>query len=284
MRETVKSIKSTFLNLPLSKGKSFGKPLIYNIMRKLFISFLGIIMLFGCSSNNPIDTPTVPTTFVFPKSVDIKRNVIVETYNIAYFGNKIDKIVSGSYKQVFTYTGNLITKIDGFDGSNKQYSEEFIYQSNKLKESIYIEYTNNVISSKYKSTYDYITTNAVDVKNYEVNIATGIETYYNTEKRTFFNGNITKLEGGWENSVRSYEYDTNASPFKNVLGFDMLVVSNLILVDYNYINVCANNVIKEVSTGINNNYTLLTTNFYSTNGNLIEAVKSSVNSNAKFNY
>lgn len=241
-------------------------------------------MLFSCSSNNPIDTPTVPTTLVFPKSVDIKINNIVEVYNITYLDNKIVQIVSGNYKQVFTYTGNLITKIEGFDGVNKQHSQDFIYQSNKLMETIYYEYTNNSISSKYKETYNYITSSIVDVKNYEVNITTGIETYNNTEKRTFLNGNITKLEGGWENSVRSYEYDSNPSPFKNVLGFDMLVVSNLILVDYNYIPASANNVIKEISTGNNNNYTLLTTNNFSTNGNLIEAIKSSVSSNAKYYY
>ena len=253
-------------------------------MRKLFISFLGIFMLFGCSSNNPADTTSVPTTFVFPKSVDIMKNSTLEIYNISYLGNKIDKIVSGNYKQVFTYTGNLITKIEGFVGLNKQYSQDFIYQSNKLMGSIYFEYTNNAITSKHKETYIYLTSSVVDVKNYEVNITTGIETYNNTEKRTFFNGNITKLEGGWENSVRSYEYDTNASPFKNVLGFDMLVVSNLILVDYNYIPASANNVIKEISIGNNNNYTLLTTNNFSTNGNLIEAIKSSVSSNAKYYY
>jgi hypothetical protein len=243
-----------------------------------------IVFMFGCSSNNSVDTQLVPINFIFPKSVEIRKNNSVEIYNIYYLGNKIDKIVCGDYKQVFTYNGNLITKIDGFVGSNKQHSHNFIYQNNKLIESIYFEYANNIISSKFKENYNYLSSSIVDVKNYGFNIITGIEIYYNTEKRTIFNGNITKLEVGWENSVRTYDYDTNASPFKNVLGFDLLAVSNLMLVDNNFINPFSNNIIKETSVGINNNYTSLSINNYTSNGNLIRVEKNSVNSSATFTY
>lgn len=248
-----------------------------------FALLLAITSTF-CSKEGETNLPT--ETYILPKTVEIKDNNIPEISNISYDTNKIVQITNGTYKRVFTYSGNLIIKIEGTIDTKYQSVEEFTYQNDKLTMAIYYEYNSGVLYSKYKEIYSYTTNNTVDVKNYEVNITSGVETFANTEKRTLLNGNITKLEGGWENSVRTYEYDQKPSPFSNILGFDKLVVYNLTLGDFDSISASTNNKVKETSIGgINNTWTLLTTYIYNINNYPIEVKNNDNNSYyAKYSY
>lgn len=242
-----------------------------------------VITSISCSKEEETILPA--ETYILPKTVEVKDNNTSEISNITYDKNKIVQITNGAYKRVFTYSGNLIVKIEGIIDSKYQSIEEFTYQNDKLTMSVYYEYNSGVLYSKYKETYIYIDNNTVDVKNYEINISTGIETYSNTEKRTLLNGNITKLEGGWENSVRTYEYDQKPSPFNNILGFDKLVVYNLTIGDYNSISASANNIVKEISIGdTNNTWTLLTTYIYNLSYYPIEVKNNNTNYYTKYSY
>jgi len=133
------------------KENPLKKTINFNIMRKIFISFLGIIMLFSCSTNNPVDAPeTVPLaptalTGSLTTNSQITLNWTDNSTNEAGF--KIErKVGSGNYLQIASVNSDITGYLDNglslstsysyrvlaFNsvGSSSTYSNEFSITTN----------------------------------------------------------------------------------------------------------------------------------------------------------
>ena len=109
-------------------------------IRILMLSLIGFIFFSSCSSDSDSSNSTSqnldPNT-ILPKKI-INEGGFGVTYEFFYNQNKIDyikistEIVDGIIEFVFTYTGNLITKIQTVSGGQESEHLDFTYQNNKL--------------------------------------------------------------------------------------------------------------------------------------------------------
>ena len=178
------------------------------------LSILGLILFNSCSSDSDSNTPTSqnldPNT-ILPKKI-IKEGIYGDgTYEFFYNQNKIDYIkfsiaeadVPGSVDYVFTYTGNLITKIETVSGGLLSERLDFTYQNNKLVNK---KYTYGITTTEvFELDYVYNSNNTISV------LADGIlkTTYTLSEDQSY----ILKKEQANINYS-----EVSSSPFKNILG------------------------------------------------------------------
>lgn len=155
-----------------------------------------------------------------------------ETYtiNFHYNGNKLSHYIAGDgFETEFTYSGDKITKIEGFDNGDLVNENIYEYHSNgKLAKHIEIDY----YDGDAHGTKTLFTHN--DNGTISVQFFTGDDTAQTTESGTatvnIVNGNIESVavvsEDGdeWE---RTYTYDNKHNPFRNVTSVETLVLSDL---------------------------------------------------------
>ena len=184
------------------------------------ILLLGVLALNSCSANNETETQLTPTILVKKKIITYSANDVV-TINYKYDGNKIiSRSTDGGFIATYTYTGNVITKIEERVNDKFQRSYDYIYLNGKVAKEI--QKDNLETDSR---TYTY---NANGTVSY-VRTRTGGES--TTGLLTFENGNLVKNEefyGGQYPSTSTYifGYDTKNNPFKNLLGFNLLFDTN----------------------------------------------------------
>lgn len=214
-------------------------------MKKLLYLFsASLLVLISCSKGDePRDTTS--QNLILPKKIAVVfQNESILTYN----GNKIVQSVSGTYKTVYTYTGDLITKQEKFAGNNIDYKEEYSYENDKLKTSL-ITGSSGGQTFKRKKVYTHNSDGTVDYKYYNIDVTTGVETLGDSGKLTILSGNIVKIEEG-TTFVSTIEYDSKNNATKNILGFDKLMEEEL----------SANNIMK--NTYISNGGTIPSVNTY----------------------
>ena len=186
-------------------------------IRFLMLSILGLILFSSCSSDSDSSNSTSqnldPNT-ILPKKI-INEGGFGVTYEFFYNQNKIDyikistEIVDGFEEYVFTYTGNLITKIQIVSGGQESEHLDFTYQNNKLVNKKYTYYITNGsgITTTEVSELDYVynSNNTISV------LADGVlkTTYTLSEDQS----NILKKD----QAFIDYSY-ISSSPFKNILG------------------------------------------------------------------
>ncbi|HSD14888.1 MAG TPA: hypothetical protein VLB74_09595 [Flavobacterium sp.] len=147
------------------------------------------------------------------------------TQDYYYDGNKLTRMVSsdGSYFK-YTYTGELITKIEFF-------------QNNVLEEVNFLEYNNDneLIARKqirgntgYKVVYTYNNDGTISISAYTGD-SVNQDTPTDLNKKVFFeNGLVSKIEsymfidGNLETLSTNYTYDSANAPTSLILGYDKL--------------------------------------------------------------
>lgn len=137
----------------------------------------------------------------------------------------------GPKKITYTYTGDLITQEDGYVGDILYFSNEYIYENNKLKNAIFKHTNGGIIFppiNETKFVYNYLPDNIVEINNYTYSFNNGWEQHQFLPKvKVYFsNGNIIKREGydsmGMIVFSDIYKFDTNPNIYKNIIGFDKL--------------------------------------------------------------
>jgi hypothetical protein len=191
-------------------------------IRILMLSLIGLIFFNSCSSDSDSSNSTSqnldPNT-ILPKKI-INEGIYSDgTYEFFYNQNKIDYIkcsaeteIDGapvSFDLVFTYTGNLITKIQTVNGGQEFEYLNFTYQNNKLVNKKYTYDTTNgsgiTTTVVFELDYVYNSNNTISV------LADGIlkTTYTLSEDQSY----ILKRE---QDEINYSE--VSSSPFKNILG------------------------------------------------------------------
>ncbi|PXY43220.1 hypothetical protein [Flavobacterium hydrophilum] len=190
-------------------------------MKKILCLFGALTFaLTSCSSDD--DSSSDSSDLVLLKktiSTDSDGEKVTTTYK--YNGDKIVSITDdqGEFNRYFTYTGDLITKIE-YKLPNGTVDQINTYQydsSNRLISFVRVEPLDEWGN---KEVYTYNTDGTVSIKEYIGDDKT--QTELNGEgKVTFTNGEATKIIIDYGPS-RSYIYDDKNNPMKNVLGYDKL--------------------------------------------------------------
>jgi hypothetical protein len=185
-------------------------------MKKIIYLFSAtLLVLTSCSKD---ESTSEPETSVLVKKIirTYTANDIV-TNNFIYNGNKIvSEISDGDFVKNYTYTGDVITKIEERVNNSFQSSTDYTYINGKVATS--------VLKQNYDGTTTYTYTyNSNGTVSYK---RTRSNSRDNTGILTILNGNIVKNEVFYDGSLSStytYGYDTKNNPFKNVLGFNLLL-------------------------------------------------------------
>lgn len=224
-------------------------------MKKFKLFGLGLLLsitLLSCSKDEK-STPD-SASIILPKKMNFIENtsndkVGKDTY-FTYNGNKIvSSIYDNLYKNVYTYTGNFITKVEEFQYAELTYSWDYTYTNGKLT---------SVLEKEPRYSYSKLT-------NY-VHNTDGTVLYSSKNgkgKLTFKDGNLVE-DATETNGTETYEYDTKNNPFKNILGISVLLYSYK--EDGAHFNSSKNNYIKRTDK-YNGNTSVLSTSTISYNSN-----------------
>lgn len=238
-------------------------------MKKLLYLFAASLLVFTSCSKD--DDSSNSTSSVLPKTVTtVYSDGDSDIQNIVYNGNKIVSVTEkdGSVKR-YTYTGDLITKIEEFVNGTLNLTTNYNYVNGKLDNSVGKHPAEGFY---YKTKYTHNTDGTITYDQFRGAVVTGTEEEYGAAgKYTFKDGNLVKLEVSYYGSDYSYvyEYDTKNNPRKNILGFSLLLEDE---------DSSVNNVVKEISvSGSGNNILIdkvIYTYKYDANNYPTEVVKS----------
>lgn len=194
-------------------------------MKKPWIIMIAIFALFlGCKKeDDKTDTNS---------SILVKREVtsLDRTINYSYIGNKLDKVsADNGFNIKYSYTGDLITRIDGYDknGVSTGDYDVLTYSNNKLVQRKF--YENNILTSLENTVYNSDGSVSVipsDANGNSTNMA-WFKHYYDAARR------LIKIEQMFQNKISAtnyYTYDNKNNPFKNIIGYDQIEnsVNNII--------------------------------------------------------
>ncbi|MCX6185284.1 MAG: hypothetical protein NTX74_09730 [Flavobacterium sp.] len=184
-------------------------------IRILMLSLIGMIFFNSCSSDSNSTNSTSqnldPNT-ILPKKI-IEEELGSICYEFFYDQNKInyiqvDTFISGEFggsggvNCYFTYTGNLITKIQLGESGDEKGFIDFTYQNNKLINKKYTTFSGGTYISDLE--YVYNSNNTISV------LSNGIlKTTYTLSTNQSY---IVSKDGG------DLLYSLTSSPFKNVIG------------------------------------------------------------------
>jgi hypothetical protein len=148
--------------------------------------------------------------------------------NFTYTGNKLNERTSGTKRYIYTYTGDLISRIEYINGTTHKDYKDFTYEGGDLKTYIQDVAINNY---KTKRTYTYNANGTVTYVSVSVDKTTGAETSLGSGTFNFVNGNFVKDYSASSNqpvtgvTTNNFDYifDNKNSPYKNILGFNKLI-------------------------------------------------------------
>ena len=212
-------------------------------MKKLLYLFTASLLVFTSCSKDDNDSSDPASSILVKKITTVYNDGYSDIANIEYNGNKIvSRIEKDGSSMKYTYTGDLIARIDELDEDGKlNQTTDYNYVNGKLSTSVEKSADANAVYY-YKTKYTQNTDGTISYDNYRGKILTGIEEEYGTTgKYTYSGGNLVKLEVDYYGSDYSYvyEYDSKNNPAKNILGLSLLLDEQ---------DSSGNNVIKETYT------------------------------------
>lgn len=194
--------------------------------KHLCLFVVAALTLTSCSSEGSSENEA---NAVLPKTVSYKYSDSPGDNDFATMTYDGNKIVSAAYtesdKEVYTYTGNFITKIEDFaEEGNISSKNEITYENGKLKIDVLTEIAPTVTYIS-KRVYTYNANGTISFINYSVDPTTKIETKRSEGILTYVNGNLTSKAENFESYsyTKTYEYDAKNNPFKNILGFNLII-------------------------------------------------------------
>ena len=227
-------------------------------MKKILTLVSAIALVFtSCSSD---DSATNENENILLKKTILTEGGNTETYDWTYDGNKlVSNISNDGSKLLYTYTGDLLTKVQEFDGASLEFTTNYFYNNGKL---VSMEEISTGSSQKERTDYTYNSDGTVSFTKYSIVIATNATSTINNGKLFFANNNVIKREeiSTYSTITTTYLYDDKKNPFMNVVGLDKL---------FDETRSSKNNVVKETevventSGGTTNTY--ITTNVYTYN-------------------
>ncbi|PAM94921.1 hypothetical protein B4N84_10780 [Flavobacterium sp. IR1] len=207
--------------------------------RALCVLSVALLVLVSCSKDN--DSVVTPGDKVITDPIVKKEDSIVlppvlvqkviykeETgdviNNVLYDGNKIKSFMSSDrFGSKYTYTGNFITKMEIMRDDTLFSTSEYTYNKGKLSTTTRKQPGRGFYDV---TKYTHITDSTIAYAKYKVIATTETEEETGIMGRyTYRKGNLVKDQrfvNGVE-SISTNQFDTYNSPFKNVLGYNLLL-------------------------------------------------------------
>lgn len=204
-------------------------------MKKLFLLLSIVSIVFtSCSSDDSDDEPTTEGYLIkkiIKTSTSGTSAGTFSTVEFFYDGNKlINEISSNGYSSQYTYTGELITRIDNLSNNVVNQSDYFLYDSQQRVIEHKSILGNNIAR---RSDFIYNSDGTVSIKIY-----TGNHTVQNNldhERKVFFypNGDVEKIErylvinGNNVTKTDTFTYDSMSATGSVILGVPKLKLWDL---------------------------------------------------------
>ncbi|MBS7787998.1 hypothetical protein KIH23_11885 [Flavobacterium sp. CYK-55] len=198
---------------------------------------VSVLFLSSCSSDSSSSSDNPPSqNLLLQRTVEDNLGLGSTTTYYYYNGNKLTGINrNGEEYDIYTYTGNLITKIQHYSGPYTATPTE----DAELRSTDIFEYNTNNQLIKFKTTKPNSSIERETTYTYNNNIVTFQQYEYypgNTPELlksgtiTLQNGEIVRLQvvKEFDSYTDNYTYDTKNSLFKNVLGYDKLMFTHII--------------------------------------------------------
>ncbi|MFD2910026.1 hypothetical protein ACFSX9_14925 [Flavobacterium ardleyense] len=191
-------------------------------MKKLLYLFSAVaITLTSCSSDDSSDSSDADV-ILLTKTIQTYQDGSTSTFNLEYSGKKLVKSENSNGRySMYTYTGDLITKIEFFSANNiLDESKTYTYDSNnRVTSLVIVEPTFTDYGER--ETFTYNADGTITAKYYEGNFDEQTE-LVNTATITLNNGAVKKIidENGRE---ITFTYDDKRNPTTNILGFEKLI-------------------------------------------------------------
>ncbi len=209
-------------------------------MKKIILLLSVVALAFNsCTTSEDSSTPEPidETGNVLLKKTITTKGSVVTTDVYSYNDKKINKIVStdgtNNGETRFTYTGDLITKIEVLSNDVLKSKKEYTYQNDKITEIITHEY-NGAQTTKKKAVYVHDIINVDEkVANYEIfsiNMTNNQETLI-TDGTIYFSGRTVMsqlntdypvIAGRYDDSYSEYTHNFKKNPTLNIVGYAKL--------------------------------------------------------------
>lgn len=218
-------------------------------MKKIFFTAVTLLLLISCSNDDSPTGENLNTNGTVLKKIVIIENGAVTFYtDFIYSGVKLKRTINPDGRSYdYTYTGDLITKIEYFENNVSKGVQLFEYNINE--QMVQSKRLNTDSESGYKTIYTYNDDGTIDVATY-AGSTTNQNTLVTTKKAYVQDGQVNKIEnyqaGTMVNTVE-YSYDNKNYPYNGILGYNKLL-SYEIGASGNH-----NNVIQYVFTDANGN-------------------------------
>ncbi|TPG38158.1 hypothetical protein [Flavobacterium pectinovorum] len=191
-------------------------------MKKILCLFgaLSMVLMSSCSSD---DSSSDASDSILLKKVVLTGTDGKSTVNYKYNGNKLVSVIddSGEVNMYYTYTGDLITKIEfKFPTGEIEQTNSFTYSADgKLATFVRVEKENDELRG-YKEVYTYNANGTISVKSYGGDDKTQTEEG-GTSTITFVSGDVSEITST-NSPNHKYVYDAKNNAAKNVLGLDKI--------------------------------------------------------------
>ena len=193
-----------------------------------------VLLTISCSSSDS-ETPSNQTIY---DSILLKRmiqttigaNQNVNVTDFTYNGNKLVTIANDNgLIQKYFYTGDLITRME-WTVDNTGIPIIYVYSYNNSNQLVTMTKTDNLVDQAFRITFTYNNDRTITLKNYST-IDNSQEEFDSSSKYYLNDTNdIIRIEdynpaGTQIIQTTTYVYDAKNNPFKNILGWDKLLIS-----------------------------------------------------------
>lgn len=201
---------------------------------KKTILLLSIILLVFTSCNNDeaaTELENMNTNGTVLDRTESDNGISVVKGRSFYNGNKVVKTTnSDGLSVVFTYTGNLITKMKTYKNNILKETEYYEYDANERLISRKVE--SNTTNFGYKATYVFNSDQTVTVTGYSGDLINQ-NTLFTNRKVFLENGQVAKIEvysvenGNNVTNTTTYQYDDKNTPTNSTPGLNKLTTYDL---------------------------------------------------------
>lgn len=197
----------------------------------LYVLSISFLIFQSCSS---VDNPNSNTSNILCRQiVTTFSGGDVETINYTYDNNKLVSIMlftqNTSYKTLVFYTGNLVTKTEDYDINNiLEGKDTYSYNSNNELITHVHAYANriNFVYQAQRTVYTYNSNGTITSTLYGGDLINQ-NTLVSSSTLSYSNGEISsEVKQGSSTSINTFTYDTKNNPFKNIVGYDKIVITN----------------------------------------------------------
>ncbi len=190
--------------------------------------FVLLPLLNSCSSDDSgVSEPELTTNGTILKRVVLTNGSNIVTTDYFYNGNKIERIVgSNGIRLEYTYTGELITKLESYLNNVLKSTENYDYNLNgKITQIIGLEYANNY---GIRHQFIYNIDGTINLTLFSGNLIT--QNTQSASKKVFLfpNGDVEKIEdyvivnGNNVTKTNYYTYDDKNAPANYILGYNKI--------------------------------------------------------------